>query len=255
MPNAAPPKPAVTRRRAAAPPRPTSASSAPTAPRRTSSPPAAPAPAGLPASFAGIGTLLTGVGERVPTDALALAAVTSTTGTAAGVDVSGIWTLPAAMASARSNTVLRALDGKGRLMLPLEAVTATRVPAERDGAVITVFMPGAAEGPRPNFAAAPLPLDARGRLTLTAAVRQAAGIPDGADVYARIDCERRTVVLTAASRLTAALTDALDGLRAPSPAAGRSDSAPADGVPGEPLLATGAPADEAGTDRRLRSVG
>ena len=47
------------------------------------------------------------------------------------------------MAAARSNTVLRALDGKGRLMLPLEAAAAARVPAERDSAVITVFLPGA----------------------------------------------------------------------------------------------------------------
>ncbi|MGY1738382.1 hypothetical protein [Geodermatophilus sp. SYSU D00684] len=234
----------------------------PNAPRRTAAPTATPAPAGLPASFAGIGALLTGVGERVPTDALTLAAVASTGQTGAAVDVSGIWAMDAAMAPARSNTVLRALDGKGRLMLPLEVATATRVPAERDGAVITVFLPGATDGPRPNFTAAPLPLDARGRLTLTAAVRQAVGIPDGADVYARIDPERRTVVLTAASRLTAALADAFDGLRSPSPAADRSGThltaeLPAEPVT-EPLVAPDAPdaaADDPGTGRRLRSVG
>jgi hypothetical protein len=171
------------------------------------------------------------------------------------VDFSGIWTLDAAMAPVRSNTVLRALDGKGRLMLPLEVATAARVPTERDGAVLTVFLPGAAESPRRNFAVAPAPLDARGRLTLTAGVRRAAGIPDGADVYAHIDPERRTVTLTAASRLTSALTDALDRLRSPSPAADRPDTdSPATDVTAEPVVGTGAPADEPGLERRLRSV-
>jgi hypothetical protein len=181
--------------------------------------PPRPAPAGLPASFAGIGALLAGAGERVPTDALALATLTATERTGADIDVSGIWTVDAAMAPTRSTTVLRALDGKGRLMLPLGVSTAARVPAERDGAVLTVFLPGATERPRPNFTVVPLPLDARGRLTLTSRVRHAAGIPDGADVYAQIDPERRTVTLTAASRLDAALAHGLDKLRAPSPAA------------------------------------
>jgi len=126
--------------------------------------------------------------------------------------------------------VLRALDGKGRLMLPLEVATSARVPAERDGAVLTVFLPGAAERPRPNFTVVPLPLNARGRLTLTTGVRKAAGIPDGADVYAQIDPERRTVTLTAASRLDAALADGLDRLRAPAPAA---DDEPAGSDPAD----------------------
>ncbi|WP_097206508.1 hypothetical protein [Geodermatophilus sabuli] len=242
------------RRRAAAPP-PVPTASAPAAPARTSSASTSPAPAGLPASFAGIGALLADAGERVPADALTLTAVTAAAGSGSTVDLSGIWMLDAAMAAARSNTVLRALDGKGRLMLPLEAAGAARVPAERDGAVLTVFLPGAAEGPRPNFAVAPLPLDARGRLTLTTGVRRAAGIPDGADVYAQIDLERQTVTVTAASRLTAALADALDGLRSPSPASDRADTGSTDTVPVGLPIAAGAPSDEPNPDRRLRSVG
>jgi len=98
MPNAAPPRPAALRRAAAPPP------STPAASVRTAATPAAAAPAGLPASFAGIGALLAGAGERVPTDALTLATLTATERTAADVDVSGIWTLDAAMAPACSNT-------------------------------------------------------------------------------------------------------------------------------------------------------
>ncbi len=181
MPNAAPPKPAAARRRAAAPPTVPTASASDAPPHASSAAPSR-APAGLPSSWAGFGALLDDAGERVPVDALTLTAVASAAGKGAEVDLSGIWSLPAEMAAARSHTVLRALDVKGRLMLPLEVAAAARVPAERDGAVLTVFLPGSADRPRPNFAVAPLPLDARGRLTLTAGVRRAAGIPDGADV-------------------------------------------------------------------------
>ncbi|SHN58646.1 hypothetical protein SAMN05660350_00794 [Geodermatophilus obscurus] len=72
------------------------------------------------------------------------------------------------MAVARSTNVIRALDAKGRLQLPLDADAATKLPAERDGALITVFLPGSSEQPRPGYATAALSLDARGRLTVTA---------------------------------------------------------------------------------------
>jgi hypothetical protein len=74
--------------------------------------------------------------------------------------------------------------GKGRLMLPIAVAEAASVPAERDGALVTVFLPRSTGRPRPGFAAAALPLDARGRLTVTAGMRREAGIPDGADVGA-----------------------------------------------------------------------
>jgi hypothetical protein len=75
--------------------------------------------------------------------------------------------------------------------------------AERDGALVTVFLPGSTGRPRLGFTAAALPLDARGRLTVTAGVRREAGIPDGADVFAVLDPDRGTVTLTPASRLSA----------------------------------------------------
>jgi hypothetical protein len=79
------------------------------------------------------------------------------------------------------------------MQLPIDADAATRLPAERDAALVTVFLPGSPERPRPNFASAVLPLDARGRLTITVGVRREAGIPNGADVLAVVDPGRRTV--------------------------------------------------------------
>ena len=88
------------------------------------------------------------------------------------------------------------------------------MPAERDGALVTVFLPGSGR-PRPGFAAAALPLEARGRLTVTAGVRREVGIPDGADVFAVLDPDRATVTLTAASRLSAGIAGLLAGCAAP----------------------------------------
>jgi len=171
---------------------------------------------GVPAAWAGLGQLLT-AGERAPENALSLVAAVEG-GRAAGggqVDLSGMWALPAPMAAARSHVVLRALDDKGRLQLPVDADSASWVPAERDGALVTVFLPGSPDRPRPSFAAAALPLDGRGRLTLTAGIRQAAGIPNGADVLAQLDPQRRTVTVVAASRIGGQLSELLDALRRP----------------------------------------
>ena len=109
---------------------------------------------GVPSSWTGLGALLSGAGERAPADALTLAAVASGTGQSkAGhqVNLSGISALPAGMAPARSTTVLRALDSKGRLQLPVDAAADTKLPAERDGALVTVYLPGTTERPRPNY--------------------------------------------------------------------------------------------------------
>jgi hypothetical protein len=171
---------------------------------------------GVPASWAGFGALLNGAGERAPADALRLATVAADMAGAAGrMDLSGIWALPADPAASRSHELIRALDGKGRLMLPIAVAGAASVPAERDGALVTVFLPGSTDRPRPGFTAAALPLDARGRLTVTAGVRREAGIPDGADVFAVLDPDRGTVTLTAASGLSAGIAGLLDGLRRP----------------------------------------
>ncbi|MGY1883982.1 hypothetical protein ACI799_01595 [Blastococcus sp. SYSU DS0753] len=263
MPNSAPPAAPVVRRRAAARsspavPRPSSRSdagrtSASDAPGRQASP----ALTGVPSSWTGLGELLSGAGERPPEDALTLAAVTSgarENGGRAQVDLSGIWALPAGMAAARSTTVLRALDSKGRLQLPVDAGTATKLPAERDGALVTVYLPGSTAQPRPGFATVALPLDARGRLTVTTGVRADAGIPDGADVLAVVDPDRRTITLTAASRLTEGITALLDGLRRPAAAASDNTARPLDDAVGPAV--TGAdtgPATVSGG--RLRIVG
>ena len=180
------------------------------------------------------------------------------------MDLSGIWALSAEMAAARGNSVLRALDGKGRMQLPIDADAATKLPAERDGALVTVFLPGSSERPRPQFAPAALPLDVRGRLTVTAGVRREAGIPDGADVLAVVDPGPRTVTLTAASRLTAGIADLLDTLRRPlaGPTAASGDADPAEtpaihAVPPTPTSANAASGDgaENSSGGRLRSVG
>ncbi|MGY1669098.1 hypothetical protein [Geodermatophilus sp. SYSU D00710] len=242
MPNAAPPRHPAARCRtaespAAAAPRPTTrpgggdaATTAPASSSPTPSPTSSSATlTGVPASWTGLSALLTGAGERAPADALTLASLASGaggTGTRGRVDLSGIWALPADMADARSHSLLRTLDDKGRLQLPVDAEAASKLPAERDGALVTVFLPGSPDTPRPNFAIAALPLDGRGRLTVTAGVRRQAGIPDAADVFAVVDPDRRTVTLTAASRLTAGIAGLLGALRRPAP--GPDASAPAE---------------------------
>lgn len=102
-----------------------------------------------------------------------------------------------------------------------------QVPVERDGAVITVFLPGCTDRPRPNYVAAGLPLTAGGRLMVSAALRRQTGSPDRADVLALLDRDQFTVTLTAASRLDASLTAALDGLRRTPPGAAAEGLAPA----------------------------
>jgi hypothetical protein len=193
MPNPAPPANPAARRRTAdsstlpAARRAAGGAAAACVPAPVPSPQASPTLTDVPSSWTGLGPLLAGAGERAPADALTLTAVASGTSRPDGppaVDLSGIWALPAGMATARANGVIRALDDNGRMQLPIDADAATRLPAERDGALVTVFLPGSLERPRPNSTSAASPLDARGRLTVTAGVRREAGIPDGADVGA-----------------------------------------------------------------------
>lgn len=225
MPNAAPPPPRTARRRAAAATKP--ATGEPPRPRGSRSSVAA-APVGVPTSWAGFGALLAAAGERAPQDALALAnIIAAAEDRPARVDLSGMWATPADLAPVRSRSVLRALDEKGRLQLPVTVEAKCEIPVERDGAVVTVFLPGSPDAPRPNYAAAPLPLYPGGRLTLTAGIRRQAGIGHRADVIALFDEQRLTVTLTAASRLDAALTTAVDALRrAPAATAGTADGPP-----------------------------
>jgi hypothetical protein len=176
------------------------------------------------------------------------------------MDLSGIWALPADMAAAHGNSVTRTLDATGRMQLPIDADAAIKLPAQRNGALVTVFLPGSPERPRPNFATAALPLDARGRLTVTAGVRREARLPDGADVLAVVDPDRRTVTLTAASRLTAGNRRAARPVAGSTALSGAADPAGAPAthtVPPDATSADAASADGAETSSagRLRIVG
>jgi hypothetical protein len=142
----------------------------------------------------------------LPEDALTLSTATATATGAADpsaqtVDLSGIWALSTERAPLRSHVLIRALDSKGRLQLPITPRQAERLPAQRESAVITVFLPGSPTGPRPGFTTVAQQLDARGRLTLTAGLRREAGIGDGADLLAHHDPKAQTVTLVAAGHL------------------------------------------------------
>ncbi|MBN1092805.1 hypothetical protein JKP75_09695 [Blastococcus sp. TML/M2B] len=213
----------------------------------------------MPSSWTGLGALLRSAGERAPADALTLVAVAVAVGAGSAdgrphVDLSGIWAQSVDMAAASSATLMRTLDAKGRLQLPVDVDAATRLPAERDGALVTVYLPGSPDQPRPNYATNALPLDARGRLTVTAGVRREAGIADGADVLAVLDRDRRTVTLTAASRVDAGVTGLLDGLRRPAAAASGDIARPEDAA----VIPQASKADAGlatGSGGRLRIVG
>lgn len=110
------------------------------------------------------------------------------------VDLSGIRAQSAYMANTRSTTLMRTLHAQGRLPLPVDAGAATKLPAERDGALVIVYLPGSPDQPRPTYATNALPLEARGRLTVPAGVHREAG---NADVLAVLDPDRRTVTFTA----------------------------------------------------------
>lgn len=56
----------------------------------------------------------------------------------------------------------------GRMQLPADTEQSGRLPVERAGAVVTVLLPGST-GRLARSSAAPQPMDARGRLTLTSA--------------------------------------------------------------------------------------
>jgi hypothetical protein len=267
MPNSAPPPPPAARRRTATPARTPTGTARTAAARVTGSSraavPAAPAArarlAGVPSSWDGFGALLAGAGERAPADALALAeAVQAGDRRETQVDFAGMWATPADRAAVRSQAVLRTLDEKGRLQLPVTVADKCQVSAERDGAVVTVFLPGSTDRPRPDYAAASLPLYPGGRLTLSTGVRRQAGIPDRADVLAVLDPERLTVTLTAASRIDAAISDAFDalrrtpdGARTAGPAGPAADAADVADLP----ALTGTDGTQDGLPGRLRSVG
>jgi hypothetical protein len=74
-------------------------------------------------------------------------------------DLAALWSVPQAPGRRDGHVVLRRLDGKGRRMLPLTLThqTKTTAPAERAGAVLTVYLPGSTAEPAASRAVAPLP--------------------------------------------------------------------------------------------------
>lgn len=92
--------------------------------------------------------------------------------------------------------------------MPLCPVLDAQLPAERDGGVLVVFLPGGSAAPRPGYDTAPLRVDARRRLLLGPALRTQLGLAANATVIARTDTERGVLELMPASRLE----PQLDGL-------------------------------------------
>jgi hypothetical protein len=142
MPNAAPPL--RSGRSHSAPAHGSTPGARPDRLRSLASPAAAAAPftAGLPSSWHVATELLaTTAATRAPVNTRLLEAAAAPVRTA---DVAALWSVPQAPGRRDGHVVLRRLDGKGRRMLPLALThqTRTAAPAERAGAVLTVYLPG-----------------------------------------------------------------------------------------------------------------
>jgi hypothetical protein len=167
---------------------------------------AAPLPAGLPSSWHGapelLATTAATLGTRAPVNTALLEAAAAPVPTA---NLAALWSVPQAPGRRDGHVVLRRLDGKGRLMLPLTLThqTRTAAPAERTGAVLTVYLPGSPAEPAASRVVAPLPLDARGRLSWA----------PGTDLLISYDPDRAVLAICAASLLETKLLEALHDLR------------------------------------------
>ncbi|WP_164702958.1 hypothetical protein [Modestobacter sp. KNN46-3] len=118
-------------------------------------------------------------------------------------------------APARTELTFTKLDTKGRLPLPLCPVLDAQLPAERDGGVLVVFLPGGSAAPRPGYDTAPLRIDGRRRLLLGPALRAQLGLAPNATVVARTDTDRGVLELMPASRLEPQLDELFDSHRRP----------------------------------------
>jgi hypothetical protein len=223
MPNTSPPR----RTRAAT----GSTLSHSTSPRPAPSSTGAPARvASVPSSWAGAEALL----ARVPATStvaaplnLAVLAAASARPTVT-IDLSGIWCLAAAASPQTSLIDIRTVDDKLRLSLPLTASAVTRVRAERDGAVLTVYLDreglhGPAEEATPTTTpasvrvVAPLAMGTKGRLTLGKAVCAELGVGAGSQMIVKLDPTGTVLRICAAALLDTAVEDALDRYTATAP--------------------------------------
>ena len=196
-----------------------------TKPRPAASP--GTAPAGVPTSWTGAAALLARTGDVRPGSAppVNVSLLHATQATTARVDLSGMWAAPAQPHEATSLLELRRLDDEQRLMLLPMTTTGTgqstgttaggavRLPAQREHAVLTVFLPGATGAPSPGRCVAPLALAAGGRLTLGQNVCAELGLSPGTIVAVVLDPQRRTLSICAASLLNDAVRAGVDAAR------------------------------------------
>lgn len=187
----------------------------------------APVTAATAAATASAGTLPSGWGAAAPllleqSAALGTRApinvnlLNSATGAAtANVALSAIWTLPAQPGRSAARIAIRRLDPKGRLMLPMQLTEEVKIdlPAECDGPVLTLFLPGAKDRLAIERCVAPLSLDSRGRLSVGQATRTQIGWDAGSDILIAFDADAHTLTLTAASAVESAVLSAMDALR------------------------------------------
>ena len=119
----------------------------------------------------------------------------------------------AAPAPATTCLAFTRLDATGRLPVPQCPVLDVRLAAERDGAVLVVFLPDASGTPRPGYDTPLLRVDARRRLLLGGPMRAQLGLGDNATVVVRADADRGVLDLMAASRLEPHLDELFDAQR------------------------------------------
>ena len=117
------------------------------------------------------------------------------------VDLSGIWAPLADPSAPASNLELRRICEGLRLIVPLEPMGDVTLRAQRDGQVLTIFLPDSAEAPSPGRAVAPLKLRSKGRLTLGKNLCAELGIGAGWTMLVLLDPDRRLVTLAPASAL------------------------------------------------------
>ena len=174
-----------------------------------------PSPAGVPSSWGGAAALLARTTAVRPGGAAPInAALLRATGpSSVQVDLSGMWAAPADPTAPANPLELRRLDDKHRLMLPITTSGPVRLAAQRDHAVLTVFLPDAPGAPAPGRSVAPLALAARGRLTLGQNVCAELGLSSGSSVVVVLDPDRRTLSICAASRMQDAVLAGLDAAR------------------------------------------
>jgi hypothetical protein len=185
---------------------------------------AVPAARGLPSSWAGAADLLAGaattLGNRAPLNTALLETAADSAG--AAPDLSAVWSVPQPHGRPDARLAQRRLDSAGRLKLPLTLSTAgkVKVSAQRHGPVLTVYLPGSTAQPAAGRLVAPLPMDDRGRLTVTDAVRTELGWEPGTDLLILFDPDQALLAVSAASVLEDSIAAAFESLRATPAASG-----------------------------------